>query len=77
MFFLPSVLLVAVFLVEVSQQQESNNSGNGPQIYISNDTGRVALLWTSIAVAVITSLLQGIITTVVQIAEDQGLWTFR
>ncbi|KAG6014614.1 hypothetical protein E4U54_005023 [Claviceps lovelessii] len=49
----------------------------GPQINIPTQTGRVALLWTSIGAAVFTSLIQGLITTIVQVAEDQSLWTFR
>ncbi|KAG5927416.1 hypothetical protein E4U42_002288 [Claviceps africana] len=49
----------------------------GPQISIPTQTGRVALLWTSIGAAVFTSLIQGLITTIVQVAEDQSLWTFR
>ncbi|KAL1615020.1 hypothetical protein SLS56_011959 [Neofusicoccum ribis] len=49
----------------------------GPQLKIADETGRVALLWTSISLAVFTSLAQGLITTVIQISEDQGLWTFR
>ncbi len=73
-----AVVLVAFVGISWQQQQPNNNNGYyGPQIDITNDTGRVALLWTSISVAVITSLLQGLITTIVQIAEDQGLWTFR
>lgn len=38
---------------------------------------KMGLLWTSIGLAVLTSLLQGLVTTVVAIAEDQGMWTFR
>ncbi|KAF2148507.1 hypothetical protein K461DRAFT_233067 [Myriangium duriaei CBS 260.36] len=57
-----------------SQQQQPVND---PALHITNPAGRAALLWTSIGVAVVTSLLQGMITTVVQISEDQDLWTFR
>jgi len=42
-----------------------------------NPTGKIALLWTSIGLAVLTSFWQGLITTVVAVAEDQGMWTFR
>ncbi|KAJ2969847.1 hypothetical protein NUW58_g9877 [Xylaria curta] len=71
-----TALLLLVLLAEPSHQQ-SNREGYGPEINITNDTGRVVLLWTSIALAVFTSLIQGLITTIVQVAEDQGLWTFR
>lgn len=77
MFLLFLAVLLALFVSGSHEQEPSNNAGYGPQINITNSTGRVALLWTSIAVAVVTSLLQGLITTVVQISEDQGLWTFR
>ena len=48
----------------------------GPQLHTS-DQAKVGLLWTSIGLAVLTSALQGLVTTVVTIAEDQGMWTFR
>jgi hypothetical protein len=66
--------LLLLFANAVLAQQTVQS---GPQIDITNATARVALLWTSIGVAVLTSLLQGLITTIVQIAEDQGLWTYR
>ena len=39
--------------------------------------GRVGLLWSSIGLAILTSLLQGMVTTLVAITEDQSMWTFR
>lgn len=71
------ILLLVLFVGGSHEQDSSNSAGYGPQLNIANATGRVALLWTSIAVAIVTSLLQGMITTIVQISEDQGLWTFR
>jgi hypothetical protein len=52
-------------------------SGNGPVANFTDANGRTALLWTSIAIAVLTSLLQGLIVTIVNVAEDQSMWTFR
>jgi hypothetical protein len=40
-------------------------------------TGRTVLLWSSVGLAVVTSLLQGLVTTIVAVAVDQGMWTFR
>jgi len=46
--------------------------------YVGNDItipeGKVPLLWTSIGA---TSFGQGVIVTIVTIAEDQGMWTFH
>ena len=50
---------------------------NGPALPFINPEGKVALLWTSIGLAVVTSFWQGVIVTIVAIAEDQGMWTFR
>jgi len=52
-------------------------SPNGPALPFVNPAGKVALLWTSIGLAVVTSFWQGVIVTIVTIAEDQGMWTFR
>lgn len=49
----------------------------GPALPITNPAGQVALLWTSIGLAVVTSFWQGLIVTIVTIAEQQGMWTFR
>ncbi|KAL9093888.1 MAG: hypothetical protein Q9165_003811 [Trypethelium subeluteriae] len=48
-----------------------------PITHITDARGRTALLWSSIGLAVLTSVLQGIISTVVLIAEEQDMWTFR
>lgn len=61
----------------MAAQDDDAATKAGPQLKIADGTGRVALLWTSISLAVFTSLVQGLITTVIQISEDQGLWTFR
>ena len=50
---------------------------SGPALPITNATGQVALLWSSIGLAVVTSFWQGLIVTIVTIAEQQGMWTFR
>ena len=50
---------------------------NGPALPFINPTGKIALLWTSIGLAVVTSFWQGLIVTIVTIAESQGMWTFR
>lgn len=42
-----------------------------------NTSSRQGLLWGSIALAVFTSLIQGLATTVVSVAEDQSMWTWR
>lgn len=39
--------------------------------------GSLGLLWSSIGLAVLTSFMQGLAVTVVTIAEDQDMWTFR
>lgn len=52
-------------------------TATGPELPFINSTGQIALLWTSIGLAVVTSFWQGLITTIVAIAEDQGMWTFR
>ncbi|GAM90473.1 hypothetical protein ANO11243_085170 [Dothideomycetidae sp. 11243] len=67
--------LAVIVLLAVSAN--SQQQGSGPALHLTNPNGRAALLWTSIGVAVVTSLLQGLITTIVQISEDQDLWTFR
>ena len=54
-----------------------NYAAVGPALPITNATGQVALLWTSIGLAVVTSFWQGLIVTIVTIAEQQGMWTFR
>lgn len=48
-----------------------------PELLHTDNKEKIGLLWTSIGLAVLTSLLQGLVTTVVTIAEDQGMWTFR
>ena len=53
------------------------SSPNGPALPFISPEGKVALLWTSIGLAVATSFWQGVIVTIVTIAEDQGMWTFR
>lgn len=45
--------------------------------HITDVKGRTALLWSSIGLAVLTSVLQGLVSTVITIAEDQSMWTFR
>ncbi|KAF8233844.1 hypothetical protein L208DRAFT_1395035 [Tricholoma matsutake] len=49
---------------------------NVPAFYVS-PAGSIGLLWSSIGIAVLTSFLQGLAVTVVSIAEDQEMWTFR
>ncbi|KAB2570579.1 hypothetical protein DBV05_g10747 [Lasiodiplodia theobromae] len=70
-------LLSPVVAAPMAAQDDDGATTAGPQLKIASGTGRVALLWTSISLAVFTSLVQGLITTVIQISEDQGLWTFR
>ncbi|KAF8873640.1 hypothetical protein CPB84DRAFT_1853941 [Gymnopilus junonius] len=53
------------------------SGGNGPQLPFIDQTGQVALLWVSIGLVVITFFWQGLIVTVITIAEDQGMWTFH
>lgn len=48
-----------------------------PELIRIDNEAKAGLLWASIGLAVLTSLLQGLVTTVVTIAEDQGMWTFR
>ncbi len=55
--------------------QPIDNNALGVQI--TNAAGKMGLLWASIGLAVVTSLLQGLATTVVTIAEDQNMWAFR
>ncbi len=55
----------------------ANNTAVGPSLPFINPTGQIALLWTSIGLAVVTSFWQGLIVTIVTIAEQQGMWTFR
>jgi len=50
---------------------------HGPALQHINDAGRIGLLWASIGLAVLTSFLQGFAVTIVTIAEDQDMWTFR
>jgi len=52
-------------------------ANNGPALPFINPTGQIALLWTSIGLAVVTSFWQGLIVTIVTIAEQQGMWTFH
>ncbi|KAK4182368.1 hypothetical protein QBC35DRAFT_510099 [Podospora australis] len=59
------------------KRETEQRSGAGPQLNIADPNGQIALLWTSIAIAVFTSLIQGLITTVVTISEESNLWTFR
>lgn len=56
-----------------------NPGGGGSTIpgYNLDTGGRTILLWSSIGLAVLTSLPQGLITTVVAVAEDANMWTFR
>ena len=54
----------------------SNNSNSGPALHF-NPKGTTGLLWSSIALAVLTSFMQGLIVAIVSIAEDQNMWTFR
>lgn len=70
-------LLSPAVAAPMAAQDDDAATTAGPQLKIASGTGRVALLWTSISLAVFTSLVQGLITTVIQISEDQGLWTFR
>ncbi|KAI9692837.1 MAG: hypothetical protein M1822_004831 [Bathelium mastoideum] len=48
-----------------------------PVAHITDTKGRTALLWSSIGLAVLTSVLQGLVSTIILIAEDQAMWTFR
>ncbi|KJA21930.1 hypothetical protein HYPSUDRAFT_55236 [Hypholoma sublateritium FD-334 SS-4] len=68
-----------LFFVTVAYALPTPNgsTSTGPELPFIDSTGQVALLWTSIGLAVVTSFLQGLITTIVAIAEDQDMWTFR
>jgi len=46
-------------------------------INFTDNVGRTGLLWSSIGLAVLTSLFQGLVVTMVAVAEDAGMWTFR
>lgn len=70
-----TVLSFLFFYITLSSGQQS--SSGGPSANFGGETGRTALLWSSIGLAVVTSLLQGLVTTIVAIAEDQNMWTFR
>ncbi|KAG0703494.1 hypothetical protein DFH29DRAFT_803398 [Suillus ampliporus] len=41
------------------------------------DAERAQIFWTATAIAVAVSLVQGAITTLVEICENEGLWTIR
>lgn len=70
-----TLLYTICFFVTISECQPPPS--NGPTAHFTNATGRTALLWSSIGLAVVTSLLQGLVTTIVAVAEDQSMWTFR
>jgi hypothetical protein len=67
----------SVYALPVANVTTSASGPNGPALPFINPAGKVALLWTSIGLAVVTSFWQGVIVTIVTIAEDQGMWTFR
>ena len=69
------VLFFVGYCLLITSCQQS--PAGGPAVNFTNETGRTALLWSSIGLAVLTSLLQGLVTTIVAIAEDQDMWTFR
>lgn len=69
--------IVCCLLIDLSQSTFASHISTGPSIHITDTTGRTGLLWGSIGLAILTSLLQGLITTFVTIAEDQSMWTFR
>jgi hypothetical protein len=71
------LLVACAFFARPAFCQQQQPSTIGPTANFTNATGRTALLWSSIGLAVVTSLLQGLVTTIVAIAEDQSLWTFR
>jgi hypothetical protein len=41
------------------------------------DASRIQIFWTATTIAVAVSLIQGAITTLVEICESEGLWTVR
>jgi hypothetical protein len=49
----------------------NNNTG------LSSPSAATGLLWGSIGLAVLTALVQGLVTTMTQVAEDAAMWTFR
>ncbi|GLB43206.1 hypothetical protein LshimejAT787_1301070 [Lyophyllum shimeji] len=71
----------SVYAVPLAANNVTNTTcasgGNGPALPFIDPTGKIALLWTSIGLAVLTSFWQGLITTIVAVAEDQSMWTFR
>jgi hypothetical protein len=69
--------IVYCSLLVLPQSTFASPISTGPSIHITDATGRTGLLWGSIGLAILTSLLQGLITTFVTIAEDQSMWTFR
>ncbi|KAI5815179.1 hypothetical protein BZA77DRAFT_248940 [Pyronema omphalodes] len=42
-----------------------------------NTAGALGLLWSSIGLAVLTALIQGLVTTMASVAESSAMWTFR
>jgi hypothetical protein len=68
------IFVSAVGFFVVTGQQ---NATEPPPTDFTDSKGRTALYWTSVGLVILTSLLQGLATTVVAIAEDQSMWTFR
>lgn len=69
-------LLFFVFIGNVTIVS-CQQSPDAPAAHFTDSTGRTALLWSSIGLAILTALLQGLITTIVAVAEDQSMWTYR
>jgi hypothetical protein len=42
-----------------------------------NTAGALGLLWGSIGLAVLTALIQGLVTTMASVAESSAMWTFQ
>ena len=71
------MILVGIAVYVTAAYALPASGGTGPELPFIDSTGQTALLWTSIGLAVVTSFCQGLITTIVSIAEDQDMWTFR
>ncbi|KAF9515919.1 hypothetical protein BS47DRAFT_1360708 [Hydnum rufescens UP504] len=55
----------------------SNSQGNAGAVLHVNNQSQQAIFWSSTAIAVLVSFVQGAITTLINLCEAESLWTVR